>query len=242
MIEGIRRPAETRPPPVRWGVPDGVLCWLGGMFAAAVVAAPLMLSGSGSRHEAMPASTFLVVLPAQNLVVLAALFWVSRAKGIGTWRADFGWELRRRDAGALVLGIALQAVITLALFPLVQLADRTPSQELVRLMNENSDVLLSVGILVSTVVLAPLVEELLFRGLLLRSLLRRLEPATAILVSGIVFGAVHLLDPGALVAVPGLALLGTILSVVAFRTGSLSRPILIHAGFNLVTTVVALLS
>ena len=41
------------------------------------------------------------------------------------------------------------------------------------------------------VVVAPVVEELLFRGLLLRSLRSRLRPWPAILVQGACFGAIH---------------------------------------------------
>jgi membrane protease YdiL (CAAX protease family) len=44
---------------------------------------------------------------------------------------------------------------------------------------------------------------------------------------------VHLGDVGALVALPGLAAFGVVLGVSALRTGSLSRPIFLHAGFNL---------
>ena len=60
------------------------------------------------------------------------------------------------------------------------------------------------------------------------------------MVSGVLFGVVHLLDSRALLAVPAPTVLGVILSAVALRMNSLSRPILIHAGFNLTTTIAAL--
>lgn len=226
--------------PVRWGLPDAAVCWLAGFAGGAVAAAPVVASRSGGDHAIGVAATFLVILPSQHVATLAALWWVSRTKGVGTWREDFGWEIRRRDAGAVLVGIGLQFLLTLMLVPVARLADRPPDQGLVRLISDNTNLPLSLAIVVATVVVAPLVEELLFRGLLLRSLLRRLEPVAALLASGVAFGLVHLIDPGALVAVPGLAVLGTILSVVAVRTNSLSRPILIHAGFNLTATVLAL--
>ena len=40
------------------------------------------------------------------------------------------------------------------------------------------------------VLLAPLTEELLFRGTLLRSLLRKVSPAVAVFASAVVFGLV----------------------------------------------------
>jgi membrane protease YdiL (CAAX protease family) len=36
---------------------------------------------------------------------------------------------------------------------------------------------------------------------------------------------------------PALVALGCLCGVLAVRSGSLSRPILVHAGFNLLTTV-----
>jgi hypothetical protein len=172
----------------------------------------------------------------------AALLWVSRAKGLGSWRDDFGLELRRTDTRALVVGVGLQLLLTLTIVPLTRLAHRPSSQELVRLIDANTNVALAIGILISTVVVAPLVEELLFRGLLLRSLLRRVDPRRAVLISGALFGVVHLTDPNALVAVPALSILGVVLSMVALRTNSLSAPLLIHAGFNLTATVFALVN
>lgn len=209
---------------------------MGGVIATV----PAVMVEAGPPPTLGPAVTFLVVLPAQNLTILAALWWVSRTKGLGAWRDDFGLEIHRRDAGAFFVGIGIQVLLTVASAPLVRLTDRSPRQGLLRLIGDNSSGLLAIGIVVSTVVIAPLVEELLFRGLLLRSLLRRLQPAAAVIVSGVVFGMVHLVDVQALLAVPALTVLGAILSTVALRTNSLSRPILIHAGFNLTATIAAL--
>lgn len=218
------------------------MCWFVGILGGAIAAAPVVfMFEPRSGHTISPAVTFLVILPAQNLIMLAALWWVSRVKGLGTWKADFGLEVRRRDADAVLIGVGLQLLLSLAMLPLSRLTDRPTSQELVRLIGDNANGLVAVGILVSTVVVAPLVEELLFRGLLLRSLLRRFQPAPAVMVSGVVFGLVHLLDR-ALLAVLPLTVLGAVLSAVALRTNSLSRPILIHAGFNLAATLGALAS
>ena len=51
---------------------------------------------------------------------------------------------------------------------------------------------------------------------------------------------IHLLDPSAIAALPGLLLVGIVLGYAAIRTGSLSLPIMLHAGVNL-TAAVALM-
>jgi membrane protease YdiL (CAAX protease family) len=87
-------------------------------------------------------------------------------------------------------------------------------------------------------VIAPIGEELLFRGALLRGLLRRTNPATAVWISGLVFALVHVaLDPGAGFAVPALLGLGLLSGYRALRTGDLSESILLHAGFNLLAVL-----
>ncbi|MGH2475110.1 MAG: lysostaphin resistance A-like protein, partial [Candidatus Limnocylindrales bacterium] len=93
---------------------------------------------------------------------------------------------------------------------------------------------------VLVVTVAPLAEELLFRGALLRALLRRTTPAWAMFVSALAFAAVHpLASPsiGSVIAVPGLFVLGMVSAGLAIRTGTLSASILLHAGFNLLTAI-----
>jgi membrane protease YdiL (CAAX protease family) len=65
-------------------------------------------------------------------------------------------------------------------------------------------------------------------------------PASAVLISAVVFGLVHALgDPsvGTLVALPAIVLLGVVSGYQAAGTGSLSRSILLHVGFNALSVV-----
>lgn len=86
---------------------------------------------------------------------------------------------------------------------------------------------------VSAVVLAPLAEEMFFRGLL-QSMFRRYtrRPWAAVLVTASLFAAVHWPNPD---SVPALFALGVVLGYNYERTGRLTAPILIHALFNGVT-------
>jgi len=75
-------------------------------------------------------------------------------------------------------------------------------------------------------ILAPIFEEILFRGIILKGMLNnKLNPATAIIVSGIIFGTAHL-NPWQFV---GAGLLGSIFGFVYYRTKSLLLPIILHA-------------
>ncbi len=56
-------------------------------------------------------------------------------------------------------------------------------------------------------------------------------------MSAAVFAAIHLVDPVAIYAVPGLFLIGIALGWFALATGDLSLPIAVHAGVNLTAVV-----
>jgi membrane protease YdiL (CAAX protease family) len=91
---------------------------------------------------------------------------------------------------------------------------------------------------VFAVLIAPVCEELLFRGLLLRALQRRFSPVIAVSVSALAFALVHpALDPawGSFVVIPALFGLGALAGVAAVRRGDLSVSIMLHVGFNFLT-------
>jgi len=85
-----------------------------------------------------------------------------------------------------------------------------------------------VKVLVPLMVIAPLTEEGLFRGLMLPALARRYGAATAVFWTSLLFALVHL-NPwqgaGALVA-------GLYLGALRLRTGSVFWPMLAHCLFN----------
>ncbi len=88
-----------------------------------------------------------------------------------------------------------------------------------------------VGAVLAFAVVAPVAEELLFRGLLLPGLTPRYGRPAAIVATAALFGAVHF-SPGLLaVAAPALVA-GLVLGALAARTGSVLPAIAAHAGNN----------
>ena len=229
--------AGTRPARIAWGLPDAVLCWLAGYFGAILASFPLYAGhGSGDIDTKL---VFGIILPAQQLAVVLAVVYVSRLKGQNSLAGDFGLLIRLRDAK----GASLEITLTVALYPILQLDPHAKNQQLLTDLKEHRDAGTVVLFVIGAVIFAPVVEELLFRGVLLRSLLRKVAPATAVLVSAVVFALVHYVgDPNTLPFLPALTGLGVVLALVALRTGDLSASIFIHAGFNLTTTLLFLAS
>lgn len=80
----------------------------------------------------------------------------------------------------------------------------------------------------ASVILAPIVEEVVFRGLVYTRLRRVMPIWVAMLVVSLLFGVLH----GNLIWFIYTFLLGLLIAAMFERTGSLLSPILIHFGFN----------
>lgn len=94
--------------------------------------------------------------------------------------------------------------------------------------------------MISIVILAPLVEELLFRGLLLNFLKNRFGMKTAVIASGILFAIFHFSQSqglGNLSLLLSLSYFGMMLAVFYLMTSSLIYPMMLHAIFNLLSTL-----
>ena len=87
-------------------------------------------------------------------------------------------------------------------------------------------------------ILAPIGEEVFFRGFAYRILRQRCGVAGGIILSGILFGAIH----GNPLALIPISLMGIALAVLRERTGSLIAPLTVHCVNNCLATVLLIFS
>lgn len=220
----------------RWSVPQFLLVFGVGFVAAfAATAIAFVLWG-----QDIDITVFAFVFGVQGGASLLAMVALSRTRGTGSLAADFGLRLRLGDVWALFAGMGLQIGVALLMAPLIQLLypEGPPSQEVADLTAESSTVLEGALIIGTVGLLAPLVEEMMFRGMLLSRASRSLRTVWAVVVTSAVFAGVHLLDPNAIAALPGLFIIGVVLAIVAFRRGDLSLAIPLHAGVNLTAALI----
>ncbi len=206
--------------------------WLIGNLAAGAV-----LAASGKDTVAAAGHGWLIGLSvAQWLPMLAALVWLGRRAGGGNFAADYGLSFRPIDLIGIPIGIATQlAILPLLYMPLESIWPATFSDDDIEkrareLWGDPSSVGMALLILV-VVVGAPLVEELVYRGLLQGALGRRLTQWRGWLAMALValfFALIHF-SP---VEYPGLFLVGLVLGACALRTGRLGLGIVTHAAFN----------
>jgi hypothetical protein len=227
--------AQGARPQIRWGLGDFFAAFFVGL-GVSVAAAAVFVNTENPNDP----TTLLVLLASQNFAIIAWLAMVARRKGRGTLRADFGLTLRPARGGwfddvpFFFAGIGIQLAVLAPIGLLNALYGHHAEQAVVSTADKALGWQIPL-IVLGIVVLAPVTEELLFRGVLLRSLLRRTTPDRAVFISAGIFGVVHVLgDPsvGSLIALPAIILLGVVSGYQATKTGNLSRSIMLHMGFN----------
>lgn len=97
-------------------------------------------------------------------------------------------------------------------------------KELNELINNSSWILLFVEI----VIIAPVFEEIIFRGIILNGMLKKYSPKKAIIVSSLIFGLIHGNLPQGLNAF----VLGLVIATVYYYTRSLYISMFMHAANN----------
>lgn len=203
-------------------------------IAGAIASGPFIGSDEITIFE-----LFGIIAPFQATGIFVGLWVLSRNRD--PWRHALAVRVAPDDWRGVFEGMGLQIGLSILMALIIGLFGGTlPAQEVV------DDAALAVGgveqlaVILALVVLAPISEELVFRGVLLRGLQARYGMRAAVIGSAIAFALIHLLDPNLLVAMPVFLILGLALGYSVARTGRLGRAIAIHAGFNLVTVVAVL--
>jgi len=223
---------------VEWNFPQALGVFLAGIVGAFITTgAVLVFMGPELNVVAFTAS-----FAGQAGGNLLAMWYLSVRNGTGSFRNDFGLDLELKDWWGIPAGFGLQIAVVLLTAPLLQwlFPEGAPQQEVASLTEDTTTLVERLLIVAMVGIAAPVVEEMLFRGMLLSRLIRSMRPGWAVLAQAVLFAAIHLLDPSAVAALPGLVIIGAVLGYAAIRTGSLSLPITLHAGVNL-TAALALM-
>jgi hypothetical protein len=229
---------------LRWGLGDAVLAFVLAIVGAIVVTQIVIgVTGTQRLSDGSYPETAAIIGATVAGQYGAWFLWmllVSKRKGIGTLRADFGFVVDvAHDWSMIAIGFGFEIAAGIVLFPITNLLKKTPQQVVHDLDTAHGAKL--VILVVTALVVAPVVEELFFRGLLLRALQRRVSAPIAVAIAALAFGLTHVLfDFGSGAVMPALVALGLVSGYFAVRTGNLSRSILLHAGFNLVAVLAVL--
>ena len=208
--------------------------WAVAWTLGSVVAAPLVIvSTGGSLDSDLGVVRLALVALTGWMVLVAGLVAVSRREGSGVFTDDFAVSFRLIDLAAVPVGVVAQFLLVPALYvPLRALWPDTfdparvseRAEELVAGATGPQTVLLIVVVAVG----APVVEELVYRGLLQRSAASSVGPAAALVATSLLFAVIHF-SP---VEYPGLFLAGVVFGGCLVVTGRVGTAIVAHAAFN----------
>ena len=168
-------------------------------------------------------------------VVLLLFRRVNLADAFGLrWRSTW-WKVIYAPAVVLVMWTFMRVLDFVGYNEwLGQFIEGDGIQESVKLLQETTDPTVFILMGVVACIGAPLSEEVVFRGYIYTAVKRMAGLPVAVILSGLLFGAVHM----SLVALLPLTVLGIILALSYEYTGSLWAPIAIHFCFNAATVAV----
>jgi membrane protease YdiL (CAAX protease family) len=236
-------------PAVRWGAWEAIgVFFVGNLVIAQVVVGTVVLGvmgvGSGQPIEGLPQ---IVATVAADIAFLGAmLVWLTlKARD---WRRLVGIAFGAKGARDAAVGFGLGALLylvvgvvvavpLLSIFRLLFGANVSPPEQIPGGLSINAKLLTAFLALV----LAPITEELFYRGIFYRSLRDRHGVLVGAVVSAVLFGASHVVDApwrDVVFLQTLMVFTGVGLALIYERRANLVADIAAHVAFNVIGIVI----
>jgi membrane protease YdiL (CAAX protease family) len=221
--------SEAAPRPTTWRL----VAWLVFVLILTALAYSAQFADSDTPDDIAYRWVSSVAAVVQYGVMLAILLLIAR----GLPRSE-AFALRRPTSWPRAAGYAALALVAIYVvsyvYVLLSNADPTDEQGLVPDEWDSSRLPAFIAFFAAVAVLAPVVEELTYRGLGF-GLLEPYGRWVAIVTTGVLFGAAH----GLLAALPILAFFGIAVGWLRSKTDSVYPGMLLHGTFNGLALIVA---
>lgn len=230
--------SESRTDASGWSWRDALPIVIGSWFVL-LIGGSLVISAGGWDATDLPITAQFVATAPFWAAAVGGTWWVARR--VPDPAGALGLSVRPIDVPlGIAVGVGLQlAVIPLVYWPILEVLGKTSAdldREAQRLADSAPGTVGTILFVLMASVCAPVAEELLYRGLLLRAR-GWSSVGVAVLVTSLLFAVSHLQPLQFL----GLALFGAAAAVLVHRTGRLAPALIAHVAFN-TTSVVVLLS
>jgi membrane protease YdiL (CAAX protease family) len=210
-----------------------VVTWFAAFIAGQVLSLAILSTSGETDQDLVPIPTLFAAVAATWVAYLVGAYVASRRSGTGDLAADVGMRIKPIDAIGLPIGVLTQLVLV----PLVYLPLRWlwPDTFADKKLSETADKLAdraSGGTMVLLVLMvcvgAPIVEEIVYRGLLQRSFSARYSHIVSWLVVAAWFAIIHFRP----VEYPGLFTFGLVTGACLLLTDRLGMSWATHIAFN----------
>ncbi len=238
---------------ISWSWPHLILFLFFGFFSLFLIQGGFLIYYAPLHHFANEKDFERFVLSKPSFAIGSMVLWyaflflflyvtLSVLRGIPFWRT-LGWRrLTRREGGPprnpwlyFFAGCVLSVVVFIVTAK-VQPPENVPIEELFRFKNT------AMLFMAMAVLIAPLVEETVFRGYLYPLFAKTFGVAFSVILTGVLFGLMHGAQLGwtwGLVSI--LIVVGIIFTFVRALTGSVFASFLLHLGYNSTIAAVTIL-
>lgn len=222
-------PEDTQVP---WRAREGflilILSLLSGAFFSALAA---------SRIEDRDTLTLVVTIIIEANLGAWVLLWVRLRHRVGL--KALGWNFRLEDVGsgflAALLGLGATAAASNLAISLWRAVSNSDVEQPEQLPNSLTGGRVALAV-IAVVIVAPIAEELFFRGFLYQALRKWRGVPQGVLLSGLIFAVAH----GHPLLIIGIFPLAIILAYLFQRRNSLAAVIAAHAFFNGISLIILL--
>lgn len=238
---------ELLPNDPSWGIPTAIGMWLFSFALIAIVPAFFLIPYLASRPGGIPSGDALIeaatkdptgillqiiaVIPAHILTLAAAWLVITRVK-----RDSFTKALGWRSGGFRWWHYILITVGFFALMSIVGQYIPVVEDDLQRIIMSSRAALYTVAIM--AVFTAPIVEEVIYRGLLYSAFQRKLGTVFSVVLVTVLFTSVHVpqyLENPSKIAL--IACLSLVLTLMRAASGNLLPAIILHTMFNSISAI-----
>lgn len=221
-------------------VPVALVAWLVAFFVGQTLSTIVVLAAGVDDIDTASIPTVFAAVTATWVAYLTGAWWASRTSGTGSMVRDYRIVFRPVDLVGVPIGVGTQLVLVPLLYEgLVRLFPGTFTEDR---LTENAESLVGraegVGVLLLVLMVcvgAPVVEEVVYRGMLQGALATRLADGWAIVVVAVWFMVIHFRP----IEYPGLLLFGLVVGWLRWKVGRLGLPIVTHIAFNAAGLVLA---
>jgi len=227
------RSTQLRDAGRRIDVPVAVVAWLVAFVVGNLIAGVIVASSGADSVDTTPLGYVFAGLVATWAAYLAGLWAASQRGGSGVPVEDYRLRFAPIDLIGAPIGVITQLVVVPVVYlPLRAIWEGTFSDDR---LSENADSLVDradgavmVLLVVMVCIGAPIVEELVYRGMIQGSLAARFDDAVALVASAAWFALIHFRP----VEYPGLFVFGLVAGAGVMFTKRIGMSVVAHVAFN----------
>jgi uncharacterized protein len=198
--------------------PDRIIQFLGLLLASVVLAMPFTIFfgiDSLPTNELYQSILYVLIFS----IFIGISFWINYRR-----KKRLSWNFRPVTIRFLYLMVILLFTFSIGI--------NTPVNNfIIQILHTKTGIPNTLNdpyFVIGAVFIAPILEEMVFRGILLNGLLSRYSPRYAITLSALIFGLIH----GKPLQMWGTFVVGLILGWIYFKTMSIGTTIILHSFLN----------